>query len=155
MSNCSLTITQAVPIVTWANPPAITYGTPLSTNQLNAMANWSGSFAYTPTIGTVLSQGTWALSAVFTPTDTVNIRSSTKTVSLAVVLPPLQFTVDNGAMEFSWPTNAVGVSLQMITNLSNPDGWVPVSGTIVLGDQNVFITSLSGASAFFRLKVSL
>ncbi|HZM02851.1 MAG TPA: LamG-like jellyroll fold domain-containing protein [Candidatus Saccharimonadales bacterium] len=51
----------------------------------------------------------------------------------------------------SWPTNAVGAYLQMTTNLASTN-WATVSGSVVVGNQNVVTTSLSGASAFFRLK---
>src|SRR5258708_13782838 len=37
-------VSKAYPVVTWAVPAPITYGTPLSAAQLNATANASGSF---------------------------------------------------------------------------------------------------------------
>ena len=45
------------PVITWPTPAAITYGTPLSTTQLNATASYNGktvpgTFSYSP--GTVL-----------------------------------------------------------------------------------------------------
>ena len=42
------TIAKATPVVTWATPADIVYGTALSTTQLNATANVAGSFSYTP-----------------------------------------------------------------------------------------------------------
>src|SRR6185295_1101057 len=49
---------NAVPAtITWANPAAITYGQALTSAQLNATANTSGTFAYNPPIGTVLNAG--------------------------------------------------------------------------------------------------
>ena len=66
--NGALTVTQAVPVVSWTNPVAITYGTVLSSNQLNATANVAGSLVYSPTNGTVLNKGTNTLFRVlFTP----------------------------------------------------------------------------------------
>ena len=46
--------------LTWANPAPITYGTPLSSAQLNATDNapGGGTFIYTPAAGTVLPAGT-------------------------------------------------------------------------------------------------
>ena len=65
--NGALTVTQALPVISWTNPVAVTYGTALSSNQLNAAANVAGSFVYSPTNGTVLNAGTNALSVTFTP----------------------------------------------------------------------------------------
>ena len=72
------------PLISWSTPSAISYGTALSSTQLNATANVAGTFAYTPAAGTVLKAGTQTLSAVFTPTDTTTYSSATATVQLKV-----------------------------------------------------------------------
>src|SRR5207248_3981691 len=72
-----ITVTSAAPVITWANPANITYGTPLSSTQLNASASTAGSFAYTPAAGTVLSAGSNTLSVTFTPTDTASYTTAT------------------------------------------------------------------------------
>ncbi|MGO8696555.1 MAG: protease pro-enzyme activation domain-containing protein, partial [Limisphaerales bacterium] len=72
-----LTITAGEPVVLWSNPNDIIYGTPLSASQLNASANVAGSFAYTPTNGTVLNSGTNTLTAVFTPNDLADYQAAT------------------------------------------------------------------------------
>jgi hypothetical protein len=77
---------MVTPTITWNSPAAITYGTPLSSSQLDATASVAGTFAYTPASGTVLNPGTTTLSVTFTPTDTVDYTTATATVSL-VVLP--------------------------------------------------------------------
>jgi len=46
----------ATPVITWANPAAITYGTTLSGTQLNATASVPGAFVYTPAFGVGLPQ---------------------------------------------------------------------------------------------------
>jgi len=56
--NGTLTVGQAMPVVSWTNPAAIVYGTALTTNQLDATANVQGTFAYSPTNGTMLNSGT-------------------------------------------------------------------------------------------------
>jgi hypothetical protein len=81
----ALTGAQTTPVLTWNTPAAISYGTPLSSTQLDASANVPGSFAYNPASGTVLNVGTNALTVVFTPTDTNDYTSATDTVSLVVV----------------------------------------------------------------------
>ena len=52
-----LTVNKASPAITWPTPSPITYGTPLSSVQLDASANVPGTFAYTPGFGTVLTAG--------------------------------------------------------------------------------------------------
>jgi hypothetical protein len=79
-----LVVSQAAPVITWTAPPGITYGTALSAAQLNATASVAGSFAYTPTLGSVPTAGTDTLSVIFTPTDTANYSTANKTVPLTV-----------------------------------------------------------------------
>ncbi len=52
-----LTITQAVPNVTWTSPASVTYGTALSSSQLDATANIPGVLSYNPPSGIVLNSG--------------------------------------------------------------------------------------------------
>jgi len=85
---------------------SITYGTALTTNQLNAIANVPGSFAYSPTNLTVLDTGTNALTVIFTPTDTMDYSSVTDAVSLVVVPAPLTVTVSNAVRVYG-QTNPV------------------------------------------------
>ena len=79
------TFMQLAPVtLTWTDPGAITYGTPLSVAQYNATASLQGTFAYTPALGTVLNAGTGqALTATFTATDTQYLPV-TKTVHIDV-----------------------------------------------------------------------
>jgi hypothetical protein len=81
----TLTIDKATPIVTWATPADITYGTALSGVQLDATASVGGGYVYTPAGGTVLPAGTHTLSVTFTPSDTANYASVTTTVDLDVL----------------------------------------------------------------------
>jgi len=83
----SYTVASATPIITWANPAPIDFGTPLSAAQLNATANVPGTFVYTPAAGTLLSLGTHTLSVVFTPTDTVDYIPAKAQVSVLVAVP--------------------------------------------------------------------
>ena len=53
------------PVVFWAAPEPIEYGTPLSSIQLNAAASVPGRFTYTPGPGYVLSAGTHTLWLTF------------------------------------------------------------------------------------------
>ena len=64
-ASVTLAVTKQVPTITWADPAAITYGTALSATQLNATANVAGTFAYSPSSGTVLTAGEQMLSVTF------------------------------------------------------------------------------------------
>ena len=86
-ANASVTIrvNKAQPIITWPTPAAITYGTALSTVQLNATASVAGAFVYSPTAGTVLGGGEGqALSVTFTPSDS-NYNVATAGVPITVL----------------------------------------------------------------------
>ena len=86
----AFTITKANPVITWANPATITYGTPLSNAQLDATANVPGTFFYTAPVvglnpaGTLLPAGTSPLGAGFTPTDTTDYNSISAYVQITV-----------------------------------------------------------------------
>jgi hypothetical protein len=81
----SLTVTEKLPTqVTWPVPSAISYGTPLSTAQLNATASVPGTFVYTPAAGHVLAPGRYTLSATFTPSDTEKYATAQAAVVLEV-----------------------------------------------------------------------
>ena len=82
-----LAVNKATPTITWPTPAPITYGTPLSTTQLDASSGGvGGTFVYTPAAGTALAVGVQTLSVTFTPTDTTDYTNSTATVSLTVSL---------------------------------------------------------------------
>src|SRR4029079_12163848 len=57
----SINVLKATPVITWATPADITYGTALVATQLNASANVPGSFVYNPVAGTVLDAGAQTL----------------------------------------------------------------------------------------------
>lgn len=92
-----ITVNKATPTITWTNPSAIVYGTPLTSTQLNATANVPGSFVYTPAAGTILNAGSnQTLSVNFTPTDAANynaVNGTTVSVSVSKATPLI-----------SWPT---------------------------------------------------
>jgi hypothetical protein len=80
----SITVGQATPTVTWANPAGITYGTTLSAAQLDASASVPGVLTYNPAAGTLLTAGTHTLSVTFSPTDGIDYAAVTKTASIVI-----------------------------------------------------------------------
>jgi hypothetical protein len=85
------------PVITWTNPPALTYGAALGAGQLNAIASVPGAFVYDPPAGAVLNAGTNLLAAVFTPNDTTDYYSATDFVSVVVSPAPLIVTASNAS----------------------------------------------------------
>jgi serine/threonine protein phosphatase PrpC len=84
-ANVSLTVTELAPAeVTWQNPPAISYGTALSDEQLNASSSIPGSFIYAPAAGEVLPAGKHKLAVIFTPEDQETYAKVLANVSLIV-----------------------------------------------------------------------
>ena len=116
-----LTVSQATPVITWATPAGITYGTALSATQLNATASVPGSFVYTPAAGSIPSAGTDTLSVIFTPTDTANYTTATKTV---------QLTVSQAAPVITWAPPA-GITYGTALSTAQLNATASVPGTFV------------------------
>jgi len=84
-ASVALQVNQAATTITWSTPAAITYGTPLSAAQLNAVATpvSAGTYLYSPPAGTVVNVGSQTLSVQFTPFNT-NTTPSSGMVTLQV-----------------------------------------------------------------------
>ncbi len=109
------TVAKQTPVITWANPAPITYGTTLTSTQLNATANVSGTFVYSPAAGTLLTSGNKTLTATFTPTDTTTYNNATATVVLTVNKATATVTLGNLNQIYSGSTKS-------ITATTNPAG---------------------------------
>ena len=84
-----LTVNQAKPTVTWANPADITDESALDATELDATASVAGTFTYDPPKGTQLSDGqSQVLSVTFTPTDSVDYTTASGSVTINVTKPP-------------------------------------------------------------------
>lgn len=88
-----LKIDQATPPIAWTSPPAVTYGTTLSSIQLDATASVQGTFVYSPVSGTTPSIGNDTLSVVFSPTDTKDYTTAKASVVLVVTPPSISVPV--------------------------------------------------------------
>ena len=91
----TVSVSQAIPTVTWATPASIPYGTALSGAQLNATASTAGTFSYNLAAGTILHVGQHTLSVTFAPTDTANYQSATNSVVLNVVQAALSVSANS------------------------------------------------------------
>jgi len=83
-ASVTLTVNLATPAITWPTPAAITYGAGLGSAQLDATSPVAGTFAYSPSSGTVLGAGPQMLKTKFTPTDITDYATATTTVTLVV-----------------------------------------------------------------------
>src|SRR6202012_5630318 len=85
-------------------PAPIAYGTALSSVQLNATSSVAGSFAYTPSVGTVLNAGpNQTLSVIFTPNDSTDYKPQTQTVQITVTPATLTLTAANASRPYNAP----------------------------------------------------
>lgn len=142
-----LVVNQATPLITWATPAPIAFGTPLSSVQLDAAANVPGTFAYTPAAGTVLPPGNQTLLATFTPTDNVDYMSAAAQVMLLVTQPLISFspsTLNFGTVRYKSVTS-------ITVTVSNPGtGPLIISKIALLGtneDRDLFTITNGCTSA--------
>ncbi len=126
----NVTVNKAVSVITWGNPSDITYGTALSGTELNAEANVAGTFEYTPAINTVLTSGhSQSLSVTFTPDDTTNYTTETKTVSINVSPAEITAKADDKTRNYGE---------------ANPEFTITYSG-FVNGEDETAVTTASTA----------
>ncbi len=123
-------------VLTWSNPVAITYGTALSSTQLNASAGVPGSFVYNPPAGTVLHAGTnQTLSVRFTPTDTVDYLPATTTVSITVSKATPRITWTAPAPVAAGETLS-GTQLDATSSVAGTFVYTPAPGTVLKVGNN-------------------
>ena len=129
----TLTVNKATPVITWANPAAITYGAPLGPQQLDATASVPGTFVYTPKAGTVLGVGVQTLSVLFTPGPSGppappgppgppnggNYTTATKTVSITVNPAVLTVTATNITAKHNQPIPPLTYTVTGFVNGNN------------------------------------
>jgi hypothetical protein len=159
--SAQLQVNQAAPVITWANPAAISYGTTLSTTQLNATATPAGgTFTYTPPVGTTLPVGSQTLRVSYTPPDTVDY---------AVANAQVPITVNQATTTVNWPTPAAitygtllsAVQLNATSSVPGTFTYTPALGALLTaGTQTLRVTftpnnaGYSGATGSVQLQVN-
>ena len=129
-ATASITVNQATPAITWANPAGITYGTTLTATQLNATASTPGTFTYTPASGTTLTAGPHQLSVSFAPTDTTDYVTTTATVSITVNKATPNITWSNPA-SLTYGTALSATQLNATSSTPGTFTYTPATGTIL------------------------
>jgi len=133
-------ILKAIPVITWANPADIYNNEALSATQLNATANVTGTFSYSPDFGAFMSVGNnQELNVEFLPEDDANYNDIIATVYINVLLYV-------GTPEFSEEgINVYPNPTKGIVNLDFSNNEV----------QNIRITDISGKLIFEKSVVLL
>ncbi len=80
----TLTVNQATPSILWPTPAPVTFGMSLGASQLDASSATTGTFVYSPALGTVLTAGSHTLSVAFTPADSADYTTAIASVTLVV-----------------------------------------------------------------------
>jgi N-acetylneuraminic acid mutarotase len=140
--SASLTVNKAALTVTWATPAAIPYGTALSATQLDATSNATGTYSYSPAVGTVLSVGNPTLSVTFTPSNAANYTTTTAThtVTLTVIKATPTITWATPAA-ISYGTKLSGIQLDASASIAGTFKYSPASGTVLsAGTQTLVVT---------------
>lgn len=158
---------EPVPTITWSTPAAIPYGTPLSATQLNATASYngqpvSGTFVYSPPLGTVLQGGTRQIDVQFTPSSP-GYSSASADVILQVTPIQLLVVADSFSQTYGSPIPTLTASYIGFVNGDTPAsihgapaltteatqqfpwGYYPITITQGnLGSQNYSLTLVDG-----------
>ena len=140
-TSSAVTVSPVTPTITWATPAAITYGTALSTTQLNASSTVAGTFVYTPASGT-LTAGSQTLSVTLTPTDTTDYTTATATVTL---------TVNKATPAITWPTPAAitygtalsTTQLNASSTVAGTFAYTPAVGTVLTAGSHTLSVTLT------------
>jgi hypothetical protein len=145
-ASVTLAVNQVVPVVSWAAPAAITYGTALSATQLNATASVPGAFAYTPSLGTVLSAGSQTLSVTFTPTDATDYATVTTSVTLTVnqVVPVVSWTAPAA---ITYGTALSATQLNATANFPGTFKYSPSLGTLLSAGSHTLSATFTPTDA--------
>jgi len=158
----TITVTQATPTLTWANPAPIPYGAALSATQLNATAPIAGTFAYSPAAGAVLTAGSQTLSVTFTPNDSTDYTTAAATVTL---------TVNPATPAITWPAPASipygtalsAIQLDAASPIAGVFTYTPAAGAVLTaGAQTLSVAftpndteDYNAASATVKLTVAV
>jgi hypothetical protein len=128
-----------LPVLSWDTPSGITYGTLLSSVQLNATANVAGIFTYFPSAGSKLDavDGYQFLTVVFSPTDSLYNEVSGGVV-IAVSKAPLTVTANDISMNYGGTIPDLTVSYA---------GFVTGDGESVIDETPAVETSATNSSA--------
>jgi len=141
-ASTTIQVSQVTPTLSWTAPAAIVYGTALSGAQLDASSgNIAGTFAYSPTAGTVLTAGSQTLTVTFTPTDSADYASASASVSVKVSqdIPAITWAAPS-AIAFGTALGAAQLDASS-GGVAGTFSYLPVAGTMLAaGSQPLGVT---------------
>jgi hypothetical protein len=162
----TITVNKAASLLTWNTPAPITYGTPLSSAQLDATASVPGNFVYSPAAGAIVAGGSDKLSVTFTPTDTVDYSTATASVTLQVnpATPAINWTTP-AAIAYGTALSGTQLNATATSNGVSAAGTFvyspPTATVLTAGAQTLSVTftpnntaNYTGASGSITLQVN-
>ena len=134
---------KAISALSWPAPGAISYGTVLSSTQLNATATSNGTavagtFSYMPPAGTILAPGHQTLSVSFSPSYGMGYTTATTTVPLTVT-PATPKIVWARPATINYGTVLSAAQLNATASIPGTFVYTPASGTVIgAGNPDAF-----------------
>jgi len=135
-----LQVNQATPVIAWT-PASIQLGYPLGAAQLDASANVSGTFTYTPPAGTAIMTTSQTLSALLAPADPTDYTTASMSVPLTVTPGPLA-SVSPTSIDFGTVyLGTITIKNVTVTNLGNAPMTItdPFLSRVSGGNSNEFV----------------
>jgi hypothetical protein len=123
-------VRKITPVITWATPAPITFGTALGDAQLNATAPVAGTFTYSSPAGSVLGVGTTLLTVLFTPFDTVDYNAASALVYLTVQAAPPVTVPIVPAVATATPTTVPTTAPVAVSPATTPVATTTVTPTV-------------------------
>jgi phospholipase C len=137
----TLAISEATPKLSWSQPGAITYGTPLSDSQLDATADVPGTFTYGLAAGAILGAGNQTLSAIFTPLDTVDYSSGGLVLTTLTINPAMPTLSWAAPSEITYGTPLTEMQLAATADAPGTFSYSPEAGAMLgAGSQSLSAT---------------
>ena len=157
-SSVPLTVTKAVPTLSWTQPSTIYYGTPLSDSELNAVCveNIPGKFLYNPSIGDILlANESQTLSVNFIPDDLINFLPTSHFVSLEVQkFYPTLIWEDPDSVPFSSALSELQLNCYCPDNVDGDFEYNPPYDTVLpIGNHKLNVTFTPKDSKNFNVAV--
>ncbi|WP_293786701.1 Ig-like domain-containing protein [uncultured Pedobacter sp.] len=134
-----INVNQSTPVLSWAKPVDITYGTALTEAQLNASADVAGTFIYTPALNAILDAGAnQTLRVEFTPIDLDNYKPINKIVSLNVLKKSINAKIDIENKIYDGSDSAIITKASLNDVLASDQPYITLNvGKAAFLDQNV------------------